>query len=291
MNREIYNNLEKMLKMENKSETTFERYAKAIREMELYFKEKSLKRLSDEEIFEYAYYLHEKTKSTRTYNSKIAAIRYVYRKVIRRVVLDSYLPLKRNNKIEPKIIPNEREMQEILTKCNDLELMCIMLLASGSGLRRNEIATLKVENIKKGKNIIVVTGKGQRERITIIDDKTIEYLRKYYVKEREEDNEYIFSRRNYKGHIRADEITRRIKEYLRNLGMDYTLHDFRKVFATILYILKVDVITIKRYLGHDSIETTMKYINIEKYGQKKEVSPVNEILSKTSNQNGSLICN
>lgn len=291
MNREIYNNLEKMLKMENKSETTFERYAKAIREMELYFKGKSLKKLSDEEIFEYAYYLHEKTKSTRTYNSKIAAIRYVYRKVIRRVVLDSYLPLKRNNKIEPKIIPNESEMQEILTKCNDLELMCIMLLASGSGLRRNEIATLKVENIKKGKNIIVVTGKGQRERITIIDDKTIEYLRNYYVKEREEDNEYVFSRRNYKGHIKADEITRRIKEYLRNLGMDYTLHDFRKVFATILYILKVDLVTIKRYLGHDSIETTMKYINIEKYRQKKEVSPVNEILSKTSNQNGSLICN
>lgn len=291
MNREIYNNLEKMLKMENKSETTFERYAKAIREMELYFKGKSLKKLSDEEIFEYAYYLHEKTKSTRTYNSKIAAIRYVYRKVIRRVVLDSYLPLKRNNKIEPKIIPNESEMQEILTKCNDLELMCIMLLASGSGLRRNEIATLKVENIKKGKNIIVVTGKGQRERITIIDDKTIEYLRNYYVKEREEDNEYVFSRRNYKGHIKADEITRRIKEYLRNLGMDYTLHDFRKVFATILYILKVDLVTIKRYLGHDSIETTMKYINIEKYRQKKEVSPVNEILSKTSNQNGSMKCN
>lgn len=66
----------------------------------------------------------------------------------------------------------------------------------------------------------------------------------------------------------------------------------REVYiTTILYRLEVDLITIKRYLGHDSIETTMKYINMAEYETKKEVSPVKEILSKTSRHNRSLECN
>ena len=286
MNREIYNDLEKMLKMENKSDTTFERYARALREMDLYFKGKSLKKLSDEEIFEYACHLHAVTKTARTYNNKIAAIRYIYRKVLRRVVLDSYLPLKRNNKIEPKIIPSQSEMQKIIMDCEDLELLCIILLGVGSGLRLNEIATLKVKDIQKGRNTILVTGKGQRQRITIIDEEALKELRKYYSNERGEKNEYLFSRKNYHGHIKPDEITRRMKIYLRNLGMDYTVHDFRRVFATVLYIAGVDLVTIKKYLGHDSIETTMKYINVDRYLNKKEVSPINELFGDTKSKQG-----
>ena len=282
MNREVYNNLEKMLEIENKSAVTFMRYAKAVREMEEYFKGKNLRKLKDEEIGEYAYYLHKKTKSTRTYNSKIAAIRYTYRKAIKRCVADCYLPLKRNNKKSERIIPSKEEMVKIITNCEDLELLCFIMLSVGSGLRRTEIATLKVKDIIKGRYTISVIGKGQRERKTVIDDATLAILRKYYGTKREENNDYLFSRKNYKGYVNANEITRNLRKYLNGLGMNYTLHDFRRVFATVMYKAGVDLVTIKRYLGHDSIETTMKYINVEKYEQKKEVSPINEILSKTS---------
>ncbi len=282
MNREVYNNLEKMLEMENKSTITFMRYAKAVREMEVYFDGKSLSKLSDEQISDYAYYLHKNTKSTRTYNSKIAALRYTYRKAIKRCVADCYLPLKRNNKKSERIIPSKEEMVKIITNCQDLELLCFIMLAAGSGLRRTEIATLKVTDIIKGRYTISVVGKGQRERKTVIDDATLEVLRKYYVTKRQENNEYLFSRKSYRGYVNADEITRNLRNYLYGLGMNYTLHDFRRVFATVMYEAGVDLVAIKRYLGHDSIETTMKYINIEKYEQKKEVSPINEILSKTS---------
>ena len=282
MNREVYNNLEKMLEIENKSAITFMRYAKAVGEMEIYFNGKSLKKLSDEEIGEYAYYLHKNTKSARTYNSKIADIRYTYRKAIKRSVADCYLPLKRNNKKTERIIPSKEEMVKIITKCEDIELLCFIMLAAGSGLRRTEIATLKVTDIIKGRNTISVIGKGQRERKTVIDEATLEVLRRYYVTKREENNEYLFSRKSYKGYVSADEITRKLQKYLNGLGMKYTMHDFRRVFATVMYEAGVEIVAIKRYLGHDSIETTMKYINIEKYEQKKEVSPINEILSKTS---------
>ena len=68
--------------------------------------------------------------------------------------------------------------------------------------------------------------------------------------------------------------------------MDYTMHDFRRVFATVLYIAGVDLVSIKKYLGHDSIETTMKYINVDRYLNKKEVSPINELFGGTKSKQG-----
>lgn len=282
-NREIYNNLERMLEIENKSNNTYMRYAKAISEMEIYFKKKKLSELKEEQIGQYTYYLHQQSKSSRTYNSKIAAIRYMYRKAVKRPIEDCYLPLKRNEKKAERIIPSKDEMAKIIKNCQDIELLSFIMLASGSGLRMSEIATLKITNIIKGRNTIEVIGKGQRQRTTVIDDVTLNVLRHYYKNNRAVDNEYLFSRRNHRGYIKTDEITRRLRKYLEEMSMKYTMHDFRRVFATIMYETGVDLITIKRYLGHDSIVTTMKYINIEKYEQKKEVSPINEIFRKTSN--------
>lgn len=282
-NREIMNNLEKMLEMENKSESTYWRYSKVIVQMMEYFKGRNLSKLKEEEILSYAYHLHESKISVRTYNGKIAAIRYMYRKVVKREVGEAYLPLKRNEKRSERNIPSEEEIKEIIEKCEDIELLSFIMLGVGSGLRISEIASLKVSDIKKGKNKIVVIGKGKRTRETIVDEITLQVLRRYYVKERKYDNEYLFSRRNnIKGYVKLDEIGRRIKKYMESLGMEYTMHDFRRAFATILYKGEVDLVTIKRYLGHDSIETTMKYINIEKYRIKKEVLPTEQIFSKTS---------
>lgn len=281
-NREVYNSLEKMLEMENKSNSTYMRYAKAINEMETYLKNKNLSDLKEEQIGQYAYYLHKQSKSSRTYNSKIAAIRYMYRKAIKRPIEDCYLPLKRNEKKAERIIPSKDEMAKIIKNCKDIELLSFIMLASGSGLRISEIASLKIANIIKGRNIIEVIGKGKRQRTTVVDDVTLNVLRRYYKYNRVLDNEYLFSRRNHRGYIKTDEVTRRLRKYLEEMNMNYTMHDFRRVFATIMYEAGVDLITIQRYLGHDSIVTTMKYINIEKYEQKKEVSPINEIFRKTS---------
>ena len=206
----------------------------------------------------------------------------MYRKVIKREVGDAYLPLKRNEKRKERNIPSEEEIKRIIENCEDQELLSFIMLGVGSGLRISEIASLKVRDIKRGKHKIVVVGKGKRERETIVDEITLQVLRKYYVIRREYDNEYLFSRKTIKGYVKADEIGRKLKKYMEKQGMEYTMHDFRRGFATILYKGEVDLVTIKRYLGHDSIETTMKYINNEKYRIKKEVLPTEQIFSKTS---------
>ena len=150
-----------------------------------------------------------------------------------------------------------------------------MLLSIGSGLRKGEITTLKISEIKSKRYVIEKTGKGGKTREVPIEESVIEELRKYYkdTRERIKGNEYIFSRNNYKGHVENDEISRKLKKINKEAGVDgYTIHDLRSVFATLMYMKTKDVVKVQRYLGHDDIRTTMKYINIEKYTNKKEIS-------------------
>ena len=83
-NKEIYNELERKLEIENKSKLTLERYTKTIQDMDIYFKERDMYKIKEKEIEEYVYYLHKNTKSPRTYNGKIAAIRYLYKIVTKK---------------------------------------------------------------------------------------------------------------------------------------------------------------------------------------------------------------
>ena len=278
-NKEIYNELERKLEIENKSKLTLERYTKTIQDMDIYFKERDMYKIKEKEIEEYVYYLHKNTKSPRTYNGKIAAIRYLYKKVLKKEVEDILL-LKRIPK-KDKIIPSEEEVIMLFENCKDEELRLSMLLSIGSGLRIGEITTLKISEIKSKRYVIEKTGKGGKTREVPIEESVIEELRKYYkdTRERIKGNEYIFSRNNYKGHIENEEIRRKLKRLNKEVGLNgYTIHDLRSVFATLMYMKTKDVVKVQRYLGHDDIRTTMKYINIEKYTNKKEISVIPRLI-------------
>lgn len=48
------------------------------------------------------------------------------------------------------------------------------------GLRRSEVATLKIENIYSKEHKLKVIGKGNKERFTILPDVVVKILRLYY---------------------------------------------------------------------------------------------------------------
>ena len=281
MNENLFSQVQLMLQLENKSANTFGRYKSALMELEAFYPNRDLSTLSNDELRAYCLHLSNVVKAPTTYNGKVAALRYTYRIALNRRVDSYYLSLKRNPKRAPRLIPSRKEVKQIIDNCHETELACFFLLAGNSGLRRNEIATLKVNDIIKGRNLIRVTGKGGRERITVIDESVLKVLRYYYVKKRQVNNEYLFSRNTRLGHISADSITSKVNHYYAKLGMNYSLHDFRRVFATVLFLANVNIITIMEYLGHSSLNTTLKYINVDRYLDKKEVAPINLLLDDT----------
>lgn len=97
MNNKIYSSLEIKLEREGKSAGTLKEYTASIQKLEKYFEGKELANLTDNELNEYAAYVKSKY-SASTYNSRIAAIRYLYKNVLNRELDLEKIPLQKVSK-------------------------------------------------------------------------------------------------------------------------------------------------------------------------------------------------
>jgi integrase/recombinase XerD len=75
-------------------------------------------------------------------------------------------------------------------------------------------------------------------------------------------SDYFFT--NAKGNPLTPLVVRQIiQQRIKKAGIDkpITPHSFRRSFATLLHNKEVQLTTIQRLLGHESIQTTEKYIH------------------------------
>lgn len=280
-NHEVLKELEKAIELEGKAQGTLERYTSNIKKLMEYYSGKKICSLTENELREYAFYLHRKRYRTGTYNNHIASIRYVYKKVIFKNINMNKIPYKRNQKKEV-MIPTAEEIKKMVKNCEERKMQIAILLSATSGLRLGEIVKIKASDINANRGQIRIEGKGKRERWTIIDEKVIEMLRKYWKEEREkiEGNEYIFAKRNYIGHLRSDYISREMRKVIEKAKLrNYTIHSLRHYFATSVYNQTKDIEYVSKLLGHENIITTEKYIHVKEIEYKIK-SPVLEILDK-----------
>ena len=93
MNRKFYNALENQMAEEGKSVGTYREYFANVRYMEEFFKGKNFNEITEKDLKKYIKYLnHEYSKTT--YNNHIAALRYLYKKVLKKPNMIEILSLK-----------------------------------------------------------------------------------------------------------------------------------------------------------------------------------------------------
>ena len=112
-------------------------------------------------------------------------------------------------------------------------------------------------------DIKVIEGKGNKNRITMMDDVTKKYLLEYK-HSLDYESEYVFAVK-YGGEIKCrttDSVWRKLKSIADRAGVEEANpHKFRHTFATVLYKRGLDVRMIQKLLGHSNINTTMIYID------------------------------
>lgn len=149
----------------------------------------------------------------------------------------------------------------------------ILSLAYGCGLRRSEIEGLNVNDLVFGKSILVVTkGKGNKVRDVIMSDAVIKDLRDYLFSERlERIKSHQNGQRAYflnaKGNrLSGDHINKMLKALVERtedpklLDKNVTLHSLRHSIATHLVDRGLDMLTIRKFLGHTEVDTTSIYM-------------------------------
>ena len=155
---------------------------------------------------------------------------------------------------------------------NALRDTAIVELLFATGMRISELCTLKCEDVNLYDGIILIHGKGNKERrIQIGNEEVLQILNEYNnnYKTGIKHNNYFFV--NQSGNAIIDQSVRRmLNKYTALAGIDLhiTPHMFRHTFATSLLEADVDIRYIQEMLGHSSINVTEIYTHVAVSKQK-----------------------
>ena len=259
------------LTMGGRSKKTIENYVCAINRFLDYFENKDISKLNESDVIEYIKnnYLNKQC-ATNTYNMNISAIKYFYSINYNKELNNKLLPHAKLVKKLPTTIDKETFLK-ILNEEKNLKHKCWLLLGYCSGLRIEEVVSIKIKNINSKEHELKILGKRKKERFTILPDITIKYLRLYYKdKYRKEffhkgsKTGYLFEGNQGEDHISVNTVTNYFREIKikYNLDEDITFHSLRHSFATNFIKAGGDPFVLKSILGHTSLNTTSIYIHM-----------------------------
>ena len=146
-----------------------------------------------------------------------------------------------------------------------------------SGLRVSELIDLKIGNVYRSKQLLLVFGKGSKERVVPYSDDAARYLHEYLDRMRHtlmkkgDFNEYVFIN-NRGGRLTRQGVWKKLKEFalLAGITKDISPHKLRHTFATHLLEGGADLRSVQTLLGHASINTTEIYTHVEHKAIQKE---------------------
>lgn len=134
------------------------------------------------------------------------------------------------------------------------------------GLRISEACNLKISDVHLNEHLILVHGKGNKERLIPFGEKALEKLI-YYIENvrpelvRGKNTPDLFV--NYKGEpISRKGVWKRFKQLQALCGIDSKVHTLRHSFATHLLKGGADLRSVQELLGHSDLSTTQIYTHI-----------------------------
>lgn len=146
-------------------------------------------------------------------------------------------------------------------KTRDLAILTLFL---NCGLRLSELCNIKVKDIRE--DILVVRGKGDKDRTVYLNDRCMEVLNDYIEERKNIKNPYLFLSER-KNQISKRDVQYIVQKNLESTGLDtskYSTHKLRHTAATLLYkYSNVDIRTIQKILGHENIGTTQIYTHVD----------------------------
>ena len=143
----------------------------------------------------------------------------------------------------------------------------IEVIYSG-GLRINEAMSINFKDLDLLGGVVLVHGKGKKERMCALGRPAIKAMRNYLTARKAHSSDTnakapVFINRNG-GRLTARSFQRNLKDYLETAGLppDFTPHKLRHSFATHLLDAGADLRSVQEMLGHADLGTTQIYTHV-----------------------------
>ena len=144
---------------------------------------------------------------------------------------------------------------------------CILTLFLNCGLRLSELTALNLNSFKSERQLIV-TGKGNKQRMVYLNDACVNAINDYKkVRPNDgvKDKEALFISKQYK-RMSPKTVQAMVNKYLKKIGLDgagYSVHKLRHTAATLMYQHgNVDIRVLQDILGHENLGTTEIYTHL-----------------------------
>ncbi|MDB2548460.1 tyrosine recombinase [Paracoccaceae bacterium] len=153
---------------------------------------------------------------------------------------------------------------------------CMMQILYATGMRVSELVTLPVASVRGDPKLILIKGKGGKERMLPLTQSARFALQSWLARRDAleevairkgvgKPSRYLFPSRSKEGHMTRVRFYMLIKEIARDAGvppLSVTPHRMRHAFATHLLAGGADLRSIQALLGHADIATTEIYTHI-----------------------------
>ena len=213
--------------------------------------------------------LSEKSYSKTSINRKIASLKSYFNFLVNIDIIESS-PLKghKNLKSSSKIvIPfSEDEIMQVFENFNDSKISdrdkLIIEIFYSTGLRREELINIKIQDIFLQEGLIKILGKRSKERLIPILPSLSKNLKNFIINNN--NSKYLFETKKSKK-ISVSTVYRLINKYFRLVSSKVKVspHVLRHTFATHMLNNGADINTIKEILGHSSLSSTQIYTKIK----------------------------
>lgn len=168
-----------------------------------------------------------------------------------------------------------REVERLLAAAVKLRDRCLLMTAYSAGLRVSELIQLRLSDIHTERMMIrVEQGKGKKDRYTILSQRLLGELKRY--KQTYQPVSWVFfgQNRDCPLDISAAQKIYNLAKQKSGVEKGKGIHTLRHCFATHLLEAGVDLVTIKTLLGHNSLQSTQRYLQIRQPKLDSTTSPL-----------------
>ncbi len=247
------------------------------------FSNNALSRLSADDLRAWLANLKQRGLAASTTARRLSAARqfflFLFRDGIRSDNPAAHLESPRRGRSLPKLL-SETDVDRLLDytalyheKMHSIKSArqhALLEMLYATGMRISELVSMPRSAVSADVSMLIIRGKGDKERMVPLGSKAIEALKDYLTMldattKKNDRSSYIFPSRGEDGHLTRRRVGQMLKDIAIEVGIlpsNLSPHKLRHAFATHLLNHGADLRTVQQLLGHSDISTTQIYTHV-----------------------------
>jgi len=261
------------MQLRNFSPDTQRGYLNSVSGLAKYYR-RSPDTISPEEIQDYILHLlNVRRVAIGSCQTVVTGLRFFYTVTLGQDKSSVPIPPIKNARRLPEIL-SANELERLFAALSNIKHRMLLMTTYAGGLRVSEVVRLKITDIHSDRMMIrVEQGKGRKDRYTLLSKRLLDELRDYWRIKRPD--RWLFPGRA-NGLMTREMAWQIYVKAVKKAGIKRRggIHLLRHCFATHLLEAGVDLRTIQLLMGHSSIRTTVRYLQVTSKSLQGTRSPL-----------------